>query len=224
MMMTELNPYMPRRRPSNILLDGQYVVLESIDWAKHGMSLSENITGAENSNLWAFIPIGPFDYLMGLQSVISYVGTQQEWETLAIMSKDTGETRGTASYMRLRPEHGSVEIGCVVFGKSLQKTRGATEAVYLMAKHAFEDLAYRRFEWKCDNSNDASKNAALRFGFTFEGVFRNDMVMKGRSRDTAWFAMTDTDWPAVKVGFGRWLSAENFTEDGQQIYSLRDCR
>jgi RimJ/RimL family protein N-acetyltransferase len=126
--------------------------------------------------------------------------------------------------MRLRPEHGSVEIGCVVFGKALQKTRGATEAIYLMAKHAFSDLGYRRFEWKCDNDNADSKNAALRFGFEFEGVFRNDMVMKGRNRDTAWFSIIDTDWPIVKAGFETWLSAQNFDENGRQISSLRDCR
>jgi RimJ/RimL family protein N-acetyltransferase len=222
--MIKLQPYMPRKQPSKVSLFGHYITLESIDWAKHGPSLSQNITGADNTALWDYIPIGPFDNQAGLQNVFSYVATQKNWETLAILSNTSGNTLGTTSYMRLRPEHGSAEVGCVVFGKSLQKTRGATEALYLMAKHTFEDLEYRRFEWKCDNGNADSKRAALRLGFQFEGVFRNDMVMKGRNRDTAWFSMIDTDWPVIKAGFETWLSEENFSEDGMQLSTLKDCR
>ena len=124
--------------------------------------------------------------------------------------------------MRLRPEYGSAEIGCVIFGDKLQKTRAATETLYLFAKHVFEDLGYRRFEWKCDNGNVASKRAAERFGFKFEGIFRNDMIVKGRNRDTAWYAMTDDDWTAVKARFETWLSPENFGFNSLQKKALSD--
>ncbi len=121
-----------------------------------------------------------------------------------------------ASYMRIRQEHGSAEVGFVLFGARLQRTAAATEAMYLMARHLFEDLGYRRYEWKCDDDNAASKRAADRLGFTFEGVFRNDMVVKGRSRDTAWFSMTDAEWPRLGGRLDAWLASENFDPDGRQ--------
>ena len=147
-----------------------------------------------------------------------------DWEVLAIVAKDSGAVLGTASFMRIRPEHGSAEIGCIIFSKTLQKTRAASEAMYLMAKHMFDDLGYRRYEWKCDNNNAASKRAALRFGFEYEGLFRQDMVVKQKNRDTAWFSITDKEWPSVKAGFKAWLAPENFNSAGRQIKSLQDCR
>ena len=141
-----------------------------------------------------------------------------------IRVKESGTLEGMVSYMRARPEHGSVEIGCVAFGHRLQRTAAATEAVYLMAKHAFDDLGYRRFEWKCDNTNEASKRAALRFGFTYEGLFRQDMVRKGANRDTAWFSIIDKEWPKVRTGFERWLDPANFSATGLQIRPLTYLR
>lgn len=222
--MDNLSKFLSKRRPSNIRLNGQFVDLETVDWETHGSALAHNITGSENAHLWTYVPIGPFDDLASLKTVMSYVGTQLNWETLAIISKTSAETLGTASYMRLRPEHGSAEVGCVIFGVALQKTKEATEAMFLMAKHLFDDLGYRRYEWKCDNGNDASKRAAERLGFQFEGVFRQDMVMKGKNRDTAWYSITDKDWPCVKNGFENWLAESNFSEDGRQILSLTACR
>jgi RimJ/RimL family protein N-acetyltransferase len=116
--------------------------------------------------------------------------------------------------------HGSVEVGCVAFGDALKRTREATEAMYLMAAHVFDELGYRRYEWKCNNGNAASKCAAKRFGFIYEGVFRNDMVVRGENRDTAWFAMTDGDWPQIKAGFEAWLASDNFDAGGQQKTKL----
>ncbi|MAK62174.1 MAG: GNAT family N-acetyltransferase [Ponticaulis sp.] len=145
---------------------------------------------------------------------------EKDWLTYTILDRETTRPLGMASYMRQRPEHGSIEVGCVAFSPALRRTIAATEAMYLMAAHVFDDLHYRRYEWKCHNKNTASKNAALRFGFQFEGVHRNDMVMKGTSRDTAWFAMTDDDWPGVKAAFKRWLSPDNFDENGQQKLPL----
>jgi len=220
----DLSKFLPKRRPSKVRLKGRYATLKSMDWDTHGQALSHHITGPQTADLWTFVPIGPFDDIMGLRNVMTYVAEQRQWETLVILSKTKGEALGTASYMRLRPEHGSAEVGCVIFGEALQKTREATEAMYLMSKHIFEDLGYRRYEWKCDNGNDASKRAAIRLGFQFEGVFRQDMVVKGKNRDTAWFSITDKDWPRVKAGFERWLSESNFSEDGRQISSLAACR
>jgi len=219
--MTDLSGFTPRKRPGLETIVGDYVDLVPVKWDVHGADLARQIAGPENAGLWTFVPIGPFDDLAALQAVMSYVGEQFEWETMAIISKRSGKALGTVSYMRIREMHGSAEVGCVVFGEPLKKTREATEAIYLMAKHAFEDLGYRRFEWKCHNGNDASKCAAERFGFTFEGVFRNDMVMKGKNRDTAWFSIIDKEWPTINAAYQAWLSPDNFDDTEQQKLPLR---
>lgn len=218
---TDLTGFMPKDRPGKSKLKGQYIDLEPLDWDAHGPDLANHISGAENAQLWTYVPIGPFDDLAALRAVMGYAGEQFGWESMAIISKASGKALGTASYMRIRELHGSAEVGCVVYGEALQKTREATEVIYLMAKHVFEDLGYRRFEWKCHNGNAASKQAATRFGFTFEGVFRNDMVMKGKNRDTAWFSIIDTEWPALKAGYQAWLSPGNFDGDGRQLAALK---
>ena len=122
--------------------------------------------------------------------------------------------------MRIEPVHRVIEVGNILFTPSLQRTRGATEAQYLLARHAFDDLRYRRYEWKCNARNEPSRRAALRFGFTFEGIFRQHMIVKGRNRDTAWFSMVDSDWPARRAAFERWLSPRNFDDAGRQKVSL----
>jgi RimJ/RimL family protein N-acetyltransferase len=127
-----------------------------------------------------------------------------------------GAPQGVTSYLRITPEHGVIEIGHIWFGSPLQRTRAATEAIYLMARHAFDDLGYRRLEWKCNALNEPSRRAAERFGFTFEGVFRKHMLVKGKNRDTAWYAIVDDDWPAIRAAFERWLAPENFDEHGVQ--------
>jgi RimJ/RimL family protein N-acetyltransferase len=129
---------------------------------------------------------------------------------------------GLATLMAIRPEMRVVEVGHIVLAPAAQRTRLATEAQYLLARHAFETLGYRRYEWKCDALNAASRRAALRFGFVFEGIFRNHMIVKDRNRDTAWFAMTDADWPARKAAFERWLAPDNFDAAGRQRTSLRE--
>lgn len=222
--MSDLNNYAPRKLPGKCILLGEYVRLEPLDWDRHGEQLANHITGEENVDLWTYMPIGPFDNLDGLQSVMQYVSDQLKWETMAIIRKQDNQVVGMASFMRMRPEHGSAEIGCVTYGEVLKRSIEATETMYLLAAHLFEDLHYRRYEWKCDNCNDASKRAALRLGFQFEGVFRNDMVMKQKNRDTAWFSMTNEDWPNIKAAFKTWLTAENFNKDGSQKTTLAKCR
>jgi len=141
---------------------------------------------------------------------------------LAIIPVETGLAAGHASYMRIEPAHGVIEVGNVLFAPALQRTRAATEAMYLMARHVFEDLGYRRYEWKCNALNEPSRSAALRLGFTFEGIFRQHMVAKDRNRDTAWFSMLDHEWPARKRSFEEWLDPVNFEANGVQRQSLAE--
>ncbi len=143
------------------------------------------------------------------------------WQPFACKEVASGLHLGTVSLMRIRPEHGSAEVGCVVFGTQMQRTRAATEVIFLLGQYLFDDLGYRRFEWKCDSANEASRRAALRFGFCFEGIFRNDMIVKGRNRDTAWFAMTDADWAQIKPAYEDWLSDDNFDQEGSQLSPLK---
>jgi RimJ/RimL family protein N-acetyltransferase len=135
-----------------------------------------------------------------------------------------GTAVGVVSYLRMEPAHGVIEIGHIWFGPALQRTPAATELVYLLARHAFDDLGHRRLEWKCDAANARSQAAARRFGFTYEGTFRQHMIVKGRNRDTAWFSILDTEWPAVRGAFEAWLAPENFDEEGRQRETLADLR
>ena len=218
--MIRLADWTARPRPGGDVLSGKHVRLEPLDWDAHHEGLYAATGGAENAALWDYIPFGPFTDADTLRQHMSFIIEAHDWACMVIRAAGTGTILGMASYMRLRPEHGSAEVGCVIFGHDLQRTRAATEAMALMAGHLFETLGYRRYEWKCDNANAASRRAALRLGFQFEGIFRNDMVVKGRNRDTAWFAMTDSDWPRIKAGYEAWLSDDNFTADGQQRRSL----
>jgi RimJ/RimL family protein N-acetyltransferase len=207
-----------------VLLEGYSVILEPLDWLRHRSGLFAAVAGPQNDAIWTYMPIGPFRDEEHFEAQFEAVRKRLGWEALVIRGAGSHEILGTASYMRIRETHGSAEIGCVAFGKKLKRTREATEAIYLMARHLFEGLGYRRYEWKCHNENAASQRAATRFGFMFEGVFRNDMVVKGESRDTAWFAMTDTDWPRLKSGFEAWLSDTNFATNGRQIKMLEAFR
>lgn len=222
--MDDLSKFTSRPTPGQTPIDGGFIRLEPLDWTVHGPGLGAVACGDENSGLWGFIPMGPFAELDDLRNGLSASIDRGQWACLVIVRQSDQKNCGMASYMRIREAHGSAEVGCVFFGHSLQRTRAATEAMYLMAKHVFDDLGYRRYEWKCHNDNAASKRAAERFGFTFEGVFRNDMVMKGQNRDTAWYSMTDAEWPQIKTGFQAWLADDNFDSEGQQLSSLVSCR
>ncbi len=210
--------------PGSDVLSGERIVLEPLDWARHGDGLFAAVAGPDNHALWDYMPIGPFDTQAEFEATYQKVCEALNWRTLVFRRAQDDKIVGMSSYMRLRPEHGSVEVGCVAFGDELKRTAHATEAMYLMARHVFDDLGYRRYEWKCNNANLASKRAAERMGFAFEGIFRNDMVVRGISRDTAWYAMTDDDWPDLKASFERWLAPGNFAADGQQINRLEELR
>jgi RimJ/RimL family protein N-acetyltransferase len=221
--MTDLSSWTPRPTPGLAVLAGTRVRLEPLDWEKHGAGLFAAVGGEANTGIWTWMPVGPFPTPEALGGFLAGVAKAEGWKTLAILSQATGEVLGTASYMHIREAHGSAEIGCVAFGPKLRRTPEATEALALMARHVF-DLGYRRYEWKCNQKNEASKRSAERFGYVFEGIFRNDMVMKGRSRDTAWYSIKDDEWPKLDKALAEWLAASNFGSDGGQLRTLESFR
>jgi RimJ/RimL family protein N-acetyltransferase len=178
--------------------------------------------------IWTYLPDGPYESVKQLREMLTWAVSSDDPIYFALVALPEERPLGIASYLRITPEFGVIEIGHIWFGRALQRTTAATEAIYLLARHAFDDLGYRRLEWKCNALNAASRRAAERFGFTLEGVFRKHQVVKGRNRDTAWYAITDDKWPALRRGFEAWLAAENFDRDGRQKRSLgeliRDAR
>ena len=221
--MKDLSNWTACARPGLMELQGQYVLLKPYT-NELAVGLFAAIGGDENKDLWDYVPVGPFSNASELSNMLANARDQLGWQTMVLINPATGKPLGMASFMRIREAHGSVEVGAVIFSKELQRTRSATEAIYLMAQHAFDGLGYRRFEWKCNNANAASKRAAERFGFTFEGIFRNDMVVKGQNRDTAWYAMIDADWEAIGDAFEAWLDAQNFDVNSRQINKLATLR
>ncbi|KAI0402415.1 acyl-CoA N-acyltransferase [Xylaria palmicola] len=221
----------PARRPSrDIKLSGRYATVVGMT-VDHIASLYPHVSGEENAHLWTYMMSGPFSKVEEFTATMEANINSPDLVLYAIIPTDQPTTSsgadnvvGCASYLNISTKNRSVEVGSVMFSPRLQRTRVATEAMYLMAKHAFEDLGYRRYEWKCWNLNAASQRAALRLGFTPEGVFRQHMIINGRSRDTAWFSIIDGDWPAVKEGFEGWLGPSNFDHDGLQRRKLADFR
>ncbi len=204
------------------MLFGNHVTLERLDPGRHGVSLWPAFREDETGELWDYMPYGPFG--TGEEMVETYQAVASGPDPLfyAICRNPDGLAKGVASYLRITPDHGTIEIGHICLSPELQATTAATEALYLMMKHAFDDLGYRRLEWKCNALNDISRRSALRLGFTYEGIFRQHLVVKGHNRDTAWFAITDVHWPAIAKVLGAWLHPENFDDTGRQKTSLRD--
>ena len=199
-------------------VEGTYLKLEHLR-AEHTSELFEAFSAAENIADWTYLPYGPFKAESDLRAwVVQLAASDDPW-MFALIDKDTGKACGVASYLRINPESGSIEVGHIHFSPLVQKTPAATEAMFLMADHAF-NAGYRRYEWKCDALNEPSRKAAERLGFTHEGVFRQATVYKGRNRDTAWFAITDAEWRSLRGAFQQWLSDTNFTSEGVQKESL----
>ncbi len=219
----DISTWTKRPTPGGEALVGKRVRLEPFDWAEHGDRLAEAVSGPANADLWTWMPDGPFETPERLQAFLRWGSEKDGWRIMTIRGAGTGEVLGMAAYMRIREAQGSVEIGCVAFGPRLKRTPEATEALALMARHVFA-LGYRRYEWKCNTKNLASKRAAERFGYVFEGIFRNDMVTKGQSRDTAWYSITDAEWPALDAALGLWLADDNFAKDGSQKRTLESFR
>jgi RimJ/RimL family protein N-acetyltransferase len=204
-----------KARPQRIVLEGRYVRLEPLG-PEHAADLwaaSSDPGAAERFRyLFSHAPAS----LVEQQERIARSVAEDDPLAFAVVDRATGRAGGQQSLMRIVPEHGVIEIGAIYWGPGVARTRLATEALYLFARHSFEDLGYRRFEWKCNNANEPSKRAAERFGFTFEGIFRQHMIIKGENRDTAWFSMLNGEWPTRKAGFLRWLDEANFDAEGNQ--------
>jgi RimJ/RimL family protein N-acetyltransferase len=208
----------PVSTPGPITLKGRSVTLEPLDADRHAIALWEAVRG--HDQVWTWLADGPFVSAEGLRASLELKQAGTNAVFLAIVPFASGQAAGYASFMRMDGVNGVVEVGNILLTPSLQRTTAATEAMYLMARHVFDDLGYRRYEWKCNAQNHPSRRAALRLGFTFEGIFRQHMVVKDRSRDTAWFSMLDHEWPARKQAFESWLAPANFDADGRQKAAL----
>ena len=216
--------WQPVPRPGRQSLTGRHVALEPLDAAKHADALYRASHGEQaDPALWLYLNYGPWDDADTFREWLQDKASSTDPLFYAIVP--TGQdAAGQATYLRIDENNGVIEIGHIWFGASMQRSRAATEAIYLLAKHAFDDLGYRRFEWKCHAGNKRSRRAAERFGFTYEGTFRKAIVQRDRNRDTAWYAITDDDWPKVRDVFETWLSDENFNPQGAQIRSLGEIR
>jgi RimJ/RimL family protein N-acetyltransferase len=219
-----LSAWSARPPPERRIHAGRYVRLEPLDLAAHGDDLFEAGSGPEAERLWRYLSDQPYPDRVSFEKWLKRAAATDDPLFFAVVDNATGRVEGRLSFMRIDTANGVAETGHILFGPRLARTRAASEAIYLQARHVFDDLGYRRLEWKCDNANEASKRSALRFGFTFEGVFRQHMIVKGRNRDTAWFAMLDHEWPERKAAFERWLAPENFDEAGRQRLSLSAMR
>jgi len=214
----------PAGTPSRNALNGVLVRLEVLDPERHAGSLFTSSHGEGSDELWKHLPYGPFARQDEFTAWLAQRAASTDPLFFAVVDWESMRALGMASFLRIEPAHGVIEIGHIWFAPELQQTRQATEAIYLLAKQAFGELGYRRLEWKCDSLNEPSRRAADRFGFTYEGVFRQHMVVKGRNRDTAWFSMTDGEWPLRRAAFEAWLAPENFDENGRQRKSLAAIR
>ena len=204
------------------MLQGRLVALTPLNSVAHGDALYEGTRGEAGNQLWRYLFEGPFPDRDAFDLYLQRVAASEDPLFFAIIDRGSGSAAGYASYLRIEPAHRVIEVGNILFTSRLQRTPLATEAMYLMARHVFEDLGYRRYEWKCNALNAPSRMAALRFGFVFEGVFRQHMIVKGRNRDTAWFSMLDSEWPSRKASFERWLDPANFEPDGRQKMALSE--
>jgi RimJ/RimL family protein N-acetyltransferase len=211
----------PVKPPTHTALRGAHVLVRPVDASRDaGPLYAVSHPPDGDPAIWTYLPDGPYESPEHLRRMLAWAETSTDPLYFTLERLADERPLGLASYLRITPAFGVVEIGHIWFGVPLQRTTAATEAIYLLARHAFEDLGYRRLEWKCNALNAASRRAAQRFGFTFEGIFRKHQVVKGRNRDTAWFAITDEQWPALSAGFHGWLTPANFDEDGRQIRTL----
>jgi len=214
--MTDLTAWTPRPRPQRAPLDGRYVRLEPLDAVLHGDDLFAAGSGDDAPAIWRYLSEHPITLRSDFDLWIDKAAASPDPLFFAAIDKQTGRAEGRVALMRIDPVHGVIETGNILFGPRLSRSRAATEAIYLQARHIFEDLGYRRFEWKCNADNTPSRRAALRFGFSFEGIFRQHMVVKGENRDTAWYAMLDHEWPRLKQAYDAWLDPANFDENDRQ--------
>lgn len=205
--------------PSRRLLAGRFCRLEPLDAERHGAALHAAFAQDASGRNWTYLPYGPFADIEAFMIWLAAMAAGSDPLFFAIVSQASGQAVGLTSYLRIAPAQGSIEVGHLHFSPAMQRTPLATEAMFLLMEEAFA-LGYRRYEWKCNALNRPSRQAAQRLGFSYEGIFRQALVVKGRNRDTAWYAMIDQEWPALKAALQSWLAPENFTADGMQRISL----
>ena len=222
-MSESLQHWQPATIPDNRTLEGLYIRLEKLDPARHGDDLWLALQGPESDpKLWDYLPYGPFPERSAFDAWLEKNAASADPHFYAVIDSANDQAQGLLSLMCIVPEHGRIEIGHVAFGAPMQRSPKSTEAVYLLAKEAFA-LGNRRLEWKCNNDNARSKRTAVRLGYTFEGVFRQHMMVKGKNRDTTWYSIISTQWSPVAAGFEKWLALDNQPKSGQ-IKSLEECR
>jgi RimJ/RimL family protein N-acetyltransferase len=202
--------------PQRVVLSGSYVTVAPLSAGEHGDALWNGTGGPHRECLWRYLSEGPFPSREPFDELLRKRETSADPFFYALIDPVSRQALGMAALMRIEPMHRVVEVGSILYTDALQRTRAATEAMYLLARYVFESLHYRRYEWKCNALNEPSRSAALRLGFTFEGVFRQHMIIKGRNRDTAWFSMLDGEWPKRKAALEEWLDPSNFDGNGDQ--------
>lgn len=212
----------PRPFPIRTILEGRLCRLEPLTAEAHADALFAGYSADRDGRNWTYLPYGPFKSAEEYRTFATWAARQEDTLFYAILDRESGTPMGVASYLRIEPAMGSIEVGHLSYTPALQRTPMSTEAMYLMMRHAFEDLGYRRYEWKCDSHNAPSVGAAKRLGFQFEGTFRQAVVVKGRNRDTTWLSILDCEWPGVRAALEGWLEPGNFDDAGQQKRSLAD--
>jgi RimJ/RimL family protein N-acetyltransferase len=211
----------PATRPERVTLEGRWVTLAPLDPNAHAKALYEGSNGdAARESVWTYLFDGPYASLDEFRANIEAKARSADPLFFAVIDNATGRAVGYQTFLRIDPPNLVIEVGDILYTPAIQRTAGATEAQYLFARYVFDELGYRRYEWKCNALNQPSRRAALRLGFTFEGIFRQHMMVKGRNRDTAWFSMLDSEWPVRKANFECWLDPANFATDGRQKLSL----
>jgi len=206
-------------KPAKKTMAGAYCRLEGLDATRHGDDLWQAYTADTEDRIWTYLPYGPFATQAQFEQWLTGHSATEDPLFYAIIDTFSGKAVGIATYLRIQPEVGVIEVGHINYSPALQQTTAATEAMYLMMKNVFT-LGYRRYEWKCDNLNLGSQKAAKRLGFSYDGLFKQATIYKGRNRDTAWFSVLDADWPSINSEYQRWLAADNFTTDGTQLSPL----
>ena len=219
-----LPAWQKRPRPPRTPMEGRFCRVEPLDPARHAAALHAANRQDKDGRNWTYLPYGPYESLDAYRRWTEDASAKDDPLFHAIVERDGGRAVGVASFMRIEPAPGVIEVGGINYSPLLQHKPAATEAMFLMMRRAFDELGYRRYEWKCDSLNAASRAAAQRLGFTYEGLFRQATVYKGRNRDTAWFSILDSEWPALKQAFEHWLDPANFDGAGRQRQSLASLR
>ncbi|WFD42917.1 hypothetical protein MPSI1_001568 [Malassezia psittaci] len=214
---------MPAKFPSSEPIRGNLISLVPSK-EEHDKVLFDTVGAPDKHDLWRFIPIGPFETLEEFKKQMNLFRTSDTDQNFIVMSNDTQTVLGSIALINIRREHRVAEIGFVLFGHRMQRTKAGTEALYLLLSTAFDQLHYRRIEWKCNNRHEMSKRAAHRYGFIPEGVHRQHYIVRGHNRDTAWFSILDGEWPSLRTAFQKWLDPSNFDAEGKQIHTLIELR